>query len=163
MAGESGAWRSNRSRLCGLRLVEPSHCQHGDRFYEGAQRSEVNGRRDPPSLQTILRCVACGYRFRSAPVFHFRKRLLSCLVDFIFWPAWLAYAIDPRFMPTIARELLAALSGSACGVAGWLMERPESVPRWHLVPVPESPRNASGLSGARYGRPHRPRGDIRLL
>ena len=27
-----------------------------------------------------------------------------------------------------------------------------------LVPLPETPRVASGLSGARYGRPHRPRG-----
>ena len=61
-------------------------------------------------------------------------------------------------MPIIDRELVAAPSGSASGVAGWLKERPEPLPRWHLVPVPEAPRLASGLFGARYGRSHRPRG-----
>ena len=65
--------------------------------------------------------------------------------------------MSQRPVPTIDRELVAAPSGSVSGVAGWLKERPEPVPRWHLVPVPESPRVASGLSGARYGRSHRPR------
>ena len=86
------------------------------------------------------------------------KRLLSCLIDFIVQPAWLTYAMSPRRVPIIDRELVAAPSGSASGVAGWLRERPEPVPMWHLVPVPESPRVAAGLSGARYARPHRPRG-----
>ena len=57
------------------------------------------------------------------------KRLLSCLIDFIVQPAWLTYAMSPRPVPTIDRELVAALSRSASGVAGWLNERPEPVPR----------------------------------
>ena len=86
------------------------------------------------------------------------KRLLSCLIDFIVQPAWLTYAMSQRPVPIIDRELVAAPSGSASGVAGWLKERPDPVPGWYLVPVPESPRVAAGLSGARYGRLHRPRG-----
>ena len=86
------------------------------------------------------------------------KRLLSCLIDFIVLPAWLTYAMSPRPVPTIDRELVAAPSRSASGVAGWLKERSEPVPKWHLVPVPETPRVASGLAGARYCPPHRPRG-----
>ena len=64
------------------------------------------------------------------------KRLLSCLIDFIVQPAWLTYAISPRPVPIIDRELVAAPSGSASGVAGWLKERPEPIPRGYLVPVP---------------------------
>ena len=86
------------------------------------------------------------------------KRLLSCLIDFIVQPAWLTYAMSPRPVLTIDRELVAPPSGSASGVAGWLKERPEPVPKWHSVPVPKTPRVASGLAGARYCRPHRPRG-----
>ena len=86
------------------------------------------------------------------------KRLLSCLVEFIVQPALLKYEISPRSVPTMDRDLVTAPSGSESDVAGWLKERPEPVSRWHLVPVPETPRVADGLSGALYGRLHRPRG-----
>ena len=72
------------------------------------------------------------------------KWLFSCLIDFIVQPAWLTYAMIPRPVPIIDRELVAAPSGSASGMAGWLKERPDHVPRWHLVPVFESPRLATG-------------------
>ena len=56
------------------------------------------------------------------------------------------------------RELVAASSGGAPGLASWLKKRPEPVLKLHLVTVAETPRVVSGLSGARYSRPHRQRG-----
>ena len=56
---------------------------------------------------------------------------------------------------------MAAPSGAAPGMANWLKDRPVPVRRWHLLPVPETPRVVSGLSDARYGRPHRQRGGPR--
>ena len=106
----------------------------------------------------------CFAALRAAIIFDRRlssecgKRLLSCLIDFIVQPAWLTYAMGPRLVPTIDRELVTAPSASASGVACWLKEHPEPDPRWHLVPVPETPCFASGLSGALYARPYRPRG-----
>ena len=113
---------------------------------------------DQQPQRTQLRCLRAVIILDRRLSSECGKRLLSCLVDFIVQPSWLTYAMSPCPVPIIDRELVAAPSGSASGVAGWLKHRPEPVPRWYLVPVPESPRVAAGLSGARYGRPHRPRG-----
>lgn len=53
---------------------------------------------------------------------------------------------------------MAAPAQSASGVARTLTERPELVSMWHLVPVIETSRVVSGLSGARYDRMQRQRG-----
>lgn len=67
-----------------------------------------------------------------------KKRLLSCLIDYIVEPAWLTYAMSLRPVLAIVCKLVAALSGSASVVANWKTKQPELVPRCHLVLVLET-------------------------